>query len=200
MLLDRSEAEREAQGLNAQLESFTLLEDPEGTVAESDQLAAELNELTDAQVIDRRLLSLYEESLDETEAPVQNGTVNQLFEELGLTFSPEALLRFDQVAEFHQTIIGNRRRFLATEIARIRRALSDRESRISVLNDRRSSLLRQLSSGGGVADLLELQRRASEAKSAPWRPRRCYSRSAERTGITGRPKRSAGHHPARRAV
>lgn len=103
--------------------------------------------------------------MDEAEEPARDGAVSQLFEELGLTFSREALLRFDQVAEFHQTIIANRQRFLATEIGRIRAALSDRESRIGALNDRRSSLLRQLSSGGGVADLLELQRRASEAKA-----------------------------------
>lgn len=165
LVLERSVAEREWQHLNQQLESFELLDDPEGVFAESNELAIELNELTDAQVLDRRLLSLYEESLDQPEGTSQDDSVTQLFEELGLAFTREALLRFDQVAEFHQVIISNRGRFLANEIDRIRRAVAEREVRINELNNRRSSLMRQLSSGGGVVDLLELQRRESEAKA-----------------------------------
>jgi uncharacterized protein YydD (DUF2326 family) len=91
--------------------------------------------------------------------------VSQLFEELGLTFTRDALRRFDQVDEFHQTIISNRSRFLHNEIERLRRELASREARINTLNNRRTVLLRELSSGGGVNDLLELQRRASEAKA-----------------------------------
>jgi uncharacterized protein YydD (DUF2326 family) len=82
-----------------------------------------------------------------------------------LAFTREALLRFDQVAEFHQVIISNRRRFLANEIERLRQEIAEREVRVNALNNRRSSLMRQLASGGGVADLLELQRRESEAKA-----------------------------------
>lgn len=165
LVLERSVAEREWQHLNEQLRSFTLLEDPDGTVAESDRVASELNELTNAQVVDRRLLTLYEESLDEAVEDLRPDVVGQLYEELGLTFSRQALLRFDQVMEFHQAISSNRRRFLANEVSRLRTALAERDESINELNDRRSALLRQLQSGGGVSDLLELQRRESEAKS-----------------------------------
>jgi uncharacterized protein YydD (DUF2326 family) len=168
LVLERSVAEREWQHVHEQLQSFTVLEDPDGTLAESDQVATELNELSNQQVLDQRLLTFYTESLDETgegaDAP-QAATVGQLYEELGLTFSREALLRFDQVAEFHRTISSNRKRFLASEVNRIRSALVVRDGKISELNNRRSALLRQLSSGGGVADLLELQSRESDAKT-----------------------------------
>jgi uncharacterized protein YydD (DUF2326 family) len=167
LVLERSVAEREWEHLSQQLRSFELLDDPEGVFAETNELAVALNELTDAQVLDRRLLSLYEESLDqpEVESGGDDGSVTQLFDELGLAFTREALLRFDQVAEFHQVIISNRRRFLANEIERLRQAVAEREVRVNELNSRRTSLMRQLSSGGGVADLLELQRRESEAKA-----------------------------------
>jgi uncharacterized protein YydD (DUF2326 family) len=165
LVLERSVAEREWQHLNQQLESFELLDDPESVFAESNEVASALNEVTDAQVLDKRLLSLYEESLGQPDDATDGNTVTQLFDELGLAFTREALLRFDQVAEFHQIIISNRSRFLANEIERLRHAIAERDARINELNNRRSSLMRQLASGGGVADLLELQRRESEAKA-----------------------------------
>lgn len=165
LLLRRSEAERQLAHLNERLQEFVVLEDPDGTIRRSNEVASDLTDLANEQVVDRRLLSLYRESLSDTEHPAEDDAISQLFDELQLAFTNSALLRFQQVAEFHNAIVSNRNRFLDSEISRIQARIVEREITINTLNDQRSVLLRQLSSGGGIADLLELQKNASEAEA-----------------------------------
>jgi uncharacterized protein YydD (DUF2326 family) len=74
-------------------------------------------------------------------------------------------LRFDQVQDFHRALAGSRRRFLESEIERLERETREREPRITELQTRRRNLLRQLASGGGLDDLMEIQRRLSEVEA-----------------------------------
>lgn len=165
LLIKRAEIERELLAATQQAESFIVLEDPQGAVAESNRVAAELTAVTDEQVAAERLLMLYRESFEEPDEDADDNIVGDVYRELGLTFSSDALRRFDQVEAFHRTLFQNRRRFIESEIVRLEQEVGNRKPRINALQTQRQGLIRQLSSGGGVNDLLELQRRVTEANS-----------------------------------
>ncbi len=163
LLIRRGELERELTAAQQQSDAFVVLEDPDGTLAESDEVAKELIGLNDEQMIDTRLLTLYRESMDETVEEPDDVFVGEVYRELGLAFSSATLRRFDEVEAFHRTLAGNRRRFIEAEIVRLQRAIREREPRVQHLQRRRQELVRQLAIGGGLDDLLELQRRVSDA-------------------------------------
>jgi uncharacterized protein YydD (DUF2326 family) len=163
LLIRRGELERELTAAQQQADAFVVLEDPDGTLAESDQVAKELIGLNDEQMVDTRLLTLYRESMDETSEEPNDAVVGEVYRELGLAFSSAALRRFGEVEAFHRTLVGNRRRFIESETVRLQGAIREREPRVQQLQRRRKELVRQLASGGGLDDLLELQRRVSDA-------------------------------------
>lgn len=163
LLIRRGELERELTAARQQADVFVVLEDPDGTLAESDEVAKELISLNDEQMVDTRLLTLYRESMDETAEESNDAVVGEVYRELGLAFSSATLRRFDEVEAFHRTLAGNRRRFIESEIVRLQGAIREREPRVQRLQRRRQELVRQLASGGGLDDLLELQRRVSDA-------------------------------------
>jgi uncharacterized protein YydD (DUF2326 family) len=159
LLIRRGELERELATANQQADAFVVLEDPEGTLAESDAVASDLTNLNDEQMVANRLLTLYQESIEDTAEDADDAGVR----ELGLVFSEAALRRFDEVEDFHRTLAGNRRRFIESEIVRLQGAVREREPRIRQLQTRRQELVRQLASGGGLDDLMDVQRRVADA-------------------------------------
>lgn len=165
LLIKRAELERELATATEQAESFIVLDDPQGTLAESNKIATQITTIMDEQVAAERLLMLYRDSLDEPDDDTDASVVGDLYRELGLVFSPNALRRFDQVDAFHRTLAGNRRRFIESEISRLERDVHNRQPRIDELQTQRQVLLRRLSSGGGLDDLLELQRKVTETKA-----------------------------------
>jgi uncharacterized protein YydD (DUF2326 family) len=166
LLLERTQTERELSAAQVRSDNFVVLEDPQGTVAQSNDVASDLTFLTDEQVTDERLLQLYQQSLAEPDTAVDDQVVGDVYTELGLVFSSAALRRFGEVQEFHRTLVHNRRRFLSTEIERLQHVIRDRAPEIEALNERRQVLARQLAMGGAVADLMELQRTVTELRSS----------------------------------
>ncbi len=163
LLMRREEAERELEVLRSASESFVVIEDHEALLAESDHVAAELTELNDEQVIGNRLMALYHESTPPPVEDAEGDRVEDLYRELGFAFTEEALRRLDEVSAFHQTLTRNRQRFLETEIRRLTTETAERSRRIAALQTRRQEILRELAAGGGLDDLLELQRRVADA-------------------------------------
>ncbi|ATI35603.1 hypothetical protein CPI83_28675 [Rhodococcus sp. H-CA8f] len=164
LILRRTETERELAAVTRQAEEFNVLEDPQGVLEQANQVAAEITSKMDDQISAERLLMLYNESMHEPEESADD-LVGDVYRELGLIFSPDALRRFEQVELFHSGLLRNRSRFIQAEIERLERQINDRRPEIDALQDERQNLLRQLSSGGGLDDLLELQRRVMETTS-----------------------------------
>lgn len=164
LLIEHGQIERELAEARLRADSFVVLEDPEGTLLEANRVVAEATVLSDEQVTDERLLRLYRESLDEPDEGADENLVGNVYEELGLVFSPQAIRRFDQVAAFHHSITTNRHRFVQVEIERLEKDIQNRRPQIEELQAQRQSLLRRLSSGGAIDDLLDLQQQVAELK------------------------------------
>jgi len=159
----RIQLEEEARGAESALVSFKVHPQYESVQAEADRITAELHELANQNVSDRRRLNRYKESVAD-ENPPKTHALEKLYEESGLVF-PDAVRRtLSEAKQFHERIITNRRAFLEMEIARLERSIHDRDSQIKQLTISRASSLEILRTHGALQEMTKLQERNVEIK------------------------------------
>ena len=132
---------------------------------EVDRLTVELHEITNDNLVDRRLLSFYQSSLETENEPDSNDVV-QIYQNAGVELPNLVIRRLEEVENFHHQLIENRRVFLATEIARLRRSISTRERLIREKTEQRASRLEILRIHGALEEYTRLQSLYLETVSA----------------------------------
>lgn len=148
--------ETKARQEEAQLRNFQVHPKYRDIELQADQLTADIHQATNANVVDTRLLSLYQESLQEEREPVP-GEVARVYQEAGVTFPGRIQRRLEDVEEFHRQLIVNRKQFLAIEIDRLRRAISAREDLIRFKATERAALMQILRTHGALDEYTRLQ-------------------------------------------
>ena len=140
------------------LATFRVHPQYESIELEADRLTKATHDLVNHNVIARRLLRRYEESIEEEGSP-DDVLLERLYQESGLVFSESTKRTLDQARVFHRQIIANRRDFLEAEITRIRRSISSREGRITDLTDQRAAVMDVLQTHGALREMTKLQER-----------------------------------------
>ena len=140
------------------LTTFRVHPQYESIEQEADRLTRETHQLANLNVVDRRLLGRYEESIEE-ESTSSDDLLDRLYEESGLVLSASARRTLDQARTFHRQIIANRRDFLETEIDRIRQAINHRERQIRELSEQRATVMDVLRTHGAIHEMTKLQER-----------------------------------------
>ncbi|MEU9057072.1 DUF2326 domain-containing protein [Streptomyces sp. NPDC048384] len=164
LMLELAEAQRELDELKARVSGFRVVDDPQGLITRADRITEELKELRNDAVVDRRMIELYSASLEEEpEASSAQVQVADLYAEMQRAFTPAALANLETVTEFHQQLMGNRRRFLSSELERLRNQQSARENRIKELMEARNSILAVIDAGGALEELSALQAEENRA-------------------------------------
>ncbi|GAB4383790.1 MAG: DUF2326 domain-containing protein [Elainellaceae cyanobacterium] len=123
---------------------------------EANRLTAELHEVTNANLLDRRLLAVYQSSLEEEHEPSLENVV-KLYEDAGVELPGLVCRRLEEVETFHQQLIENRREFLSSEIVRLKRFISERERLIREKTAQRASRLQILQTHGALEEYTRLQ-------------------------------------------
>ncbi|QBI56497.1 ABC-three component system protein [Streptomonospora litoralis] len=144
-------------GLERQIEGFQVVPEYEEIRREADQVDARIRELRSSEVVDRRNLEDMERAVTEATEP-DDAYLEGAYSELGVVLGREVRARFDQVKEFHQAVVRNRRHYLDEEIDRLRRQLQESERERGRLGDRQAELLRILHDGGALDTLTMMQR------------------------------------------
>lgn len=156
--------EQEVRTAEAALNSFKVHPQYESIQAEADKITADLHELANENITERRRLARYQESIIE-ENPPRQIALERLYEEVGLVF-PNAVKRtLSEANEFHEKIVANRREFVQAEIDRIKKSLNDREARILNLTEERATSLETLRTHGALQEMTKLQERHVAIKS-----------------------------------
>lgn len=131
---------------------------------EADRLTRDIHALAEANVLDRRRLRRYRESVDKEERPPPV-PVARTYEEAGVVFSDRVRRTLAETKQFRARIIENRRQFLATEIARIERRIEGRDGKIETLTEERAKHLAVLETHGALQELTRLQERIAGLKA-----------------------------------
>lgn len=144
------EREREA------LSSFRVLPQYREIEGQANILTSEIHALVNANIVDRRRLERYRDSLVDEGAPTAD-RLEALYGEAGIALPGAVRKTLADARAFNEKIIVNRRGFIAGEITALEAAVTDREAQIVTLTDRRAGYLSALAGQGALEELTQLQ-------------------------------------------
>ena len=156
-------AEQRAERIRTELEGFEVEAHYDDLVEEAAAAKRAADRLSRSAIEVRNVIDHIEASLAAETAPGIEA-VEMLYAEVGIQLPDSVRRGFEEVREFHEAVISNRRTHLAMELERSRNQLSALESERRTSTSRRTEILRDLSGKGAFADLADIQRRLAEAE------------------------------------
>lgn len=149
-LTTQLEREREA------LSNFRVLPQYREIEEQANILTSDIHGLVNANIVDKRRLERYRESLVNEDAPTAD-RLEALYNEAGIALPGAVRKTLADARAFNEQIIVNRRGFIAGEITAMDAAVTDREAQIVTLTDRRAGYLSALNGQGALEELTHLQ-------------------------------------------
>lgn len=149
-LATQLEREREA------LSNFRVLPQYREIESQANLLTREIHGLVNANIVDKRRLDRYRDSLVSEDAPTEE-RLEALYGEAGIALPGAVKKTLADARALNAQIIANRREFIAGEIAALEAAVSERETDIATLTDRRANYLSALAGQGALEELTQLQ-------------------------------------------
>jgi len=143
-------------GLKSQVAAFRVLPQYAELEAEADQLTRALNDLSNANVIDTAAIGDVERAM-QAEAPPPLADLQSIYAEAGIALPGLAIKRYDDVRSFHESVIRNRRDYLAEELDAAKQRVVVREQEKLRLDTRRASVMGVLQSHGALDQFSQLQ-------------------------------------------
>ena len=150
-------AEDELSRLSGAVANYTVIPSYSTVETEVTQLGQQVRALNNQIISDRDYLAQLGSSLEEVRLERATGLAD-LYAAANVQLPGVALAAFDDVQSFHDSVISNRRQYLASEMQRVNSELLASVTERDRLAERRSEGLRLLSSGGAMETLVELQR------------------------------------------
>lgn len=157
-------AENRANALRANIEGFCVVDAFVELEREANDLSTTIRQLADDNSIDMALTDQLKLTY-ETESPPSADDLNSVYETAGIQLGELVRRRFDEVAEFHESIIQNRIHHLQVEVNSAEERIRDRSTQQRLLDSRRADLLRILRSGGALSELTGLQEELTKAQA-----------------------------------
>jgi len=177
-------AEQRMIGLRDALTSFHVLPEYRSLEREASELTRQLAELSDENTLDEEVLDTTRRAVQE-ERPPTLADVRRLFEESGVVLPDLVKKRFDDVGQFHTSVVMNRRSYLSSEIAAVEARLTKRREQMRELDRRRGEVMRLLSSTGALDQFQQLQEEVSRQATQSEALRQRFQTAQEVEGIKG---------------
>jgi len=150
-------AEAKASKLRQSLGQFEVLDSYKSLSKRAGQIKTEMQALTRQAVSLNETLDHLQEALL-SEQPPQRSDIQQLYAAAGIELPGVALRRFDEVSNFYESVVVNRRAHLEHEVGDVRSRIAGVEAGLSRLDEERSNILRTLQGRGALDDFLAMQR------------------------------------------
>jgi uncharacterized protein YydD (DUF2326 family) len=149
-LTNQLEREREA------LSDFRVLPQYREIEAQANVLTSEIHGLVNANIVDKRRLQRYRDSIVNEDTPTAD-RLEALYDEAGVALPGAVRKTLADARAFNAKIVANRREFIASEIAALEDAVATRDIQVTALTDRRADYLSALSGQGALEELTHLQ-------------------------------------------
>jgi len=155
-------ARRRRDAAQSSINSYRVDEQYADHQHRADELTASIQRLNDEGLaLQRRLRELREALRDEVdpadEAELRT-KLSRVYTELGVVLPDLVTRRYEEVAEFHRSVVRNRRVFLQQELDAVEARLVEIDSERSALDSERSELLRLLAETVALDTFLAVQR------------------------------------------
>ncbi|MBR0555484.1 DUF2326 domain-containing protein [Ciceribacter sp. L1K23] len=149
-LSNQLEREREA------LSNFRVLPQYREIEAQANGLTVEIHEMVNANIIDKRRLDRYRDSL-RGEDPPTDTRLEALYAEAGVALPGAVVKTLTDARSFNAKIVSNRRDFIASEVFALESAIAERQIQLATLTNRRAEYLNTLAGQGALEELTQLQ-------------------------------------------
>jgi uncharacterized protein YydD (DUF2326 family) len=157
-------AEARLEKLRARVASFRVVEQYHELEAEASRLTREVAALNQENTIDRRYVADLEQ-VTTLEEPPRDADIEQMYREAGILLPELVKQRFEDVQAFHQSVIRNRRSYLAQEIQAARARIEDRGQLQEKLDRRRAEIMGILQASGAIEHFATLQAELARASA-----------------------------------
>jgi len=169
-------------GLKSQVAAFRVLPQYAELEAEADQLTRAINDLSNANVIDTATIGDLERAT-RLEAPPSLTDLQSIYAEAGVALPDVTIKRYDDVRSFHESVIRNRRDYLAGELDAAKQRVVAREQEKLRLDERRAAVMRVLQSHGALDQFSQLQGEAGRMEATVESLRQRFEAAEQLEGI-----------------
>jgi len=142
--------------LKKQVESFRVLPQYRELETEADQITREMNAFSNDNTIDIAAIRDLEGAL-QAESPPSLTDLEAIYAEAGVSLPGVAFKRYEEVCSFHESVIRNRRDYLAGELSIAKQRIEFRDLQKAKLDQRRSEVMSILRSHGALDQFAKLQ-------------------------------------------
>jgi len=157
-------AEARLKEMQTQLAGFRVLPQYGEIEAEADRLTAQFNALANANIVDAGTVRDLETAM-RSEAPPAIDELESIYAEAGVSLPGLAIKRYDEVRSFHESVIRNRRDYLADELDAAKQRIVNRDKEKQQIDHRRSQLMTLLKSHGALDQFSKLQAEAARTEA-----------------------------------
>lgn len=157
-------AEDRLRRLKQEIEQFHVHPQYRDMEAEADDLTRRLGGLANDNTIDLALIRDLELAL-ESEIPPALTDLQSVYEEAGITLPDLVKKRYEDVRRFHESVVRNRRDYLAGELDDARSRVEVRNQEKVRLDERRAEIMGTLNSHGALDQFSRLQAEVGRVES-----------------------------------
>lgn len=157
-------AEARAKRLREQIAVFNVVPEYAEMEREASVITRQISGLNDENTIDRELILQLQSALASEQAPAI-ANLDRLYKEAGVVLPGSVGRRFEEVAEFHDAVVQNRRSHLFSELQSAEDRISRRGRERVQLDERRRQLMGILQSGGALDHYAQLQEETGRAEA-----------------------------------
>lgn len=157
-------AEARARRLREQVASFRVVPAYSEMEREASTITRDISTLNNENTIDRELILQLQDALT-SEQPPAIANLDRLYREAGIVLPGTVGRRFEEVAQFHEAIVRNRRSHLTSEIQAAEARIAERDRERERLDGRRQQLMGILRSGGALEHYAHLQEETGRAEA-----------------------------------
>ncbi|MEO5712627.1 MAG: ABC-three component system protein [Luteolibacter sp.] len=150
--------------MQAHLADFRVLPEYAQMEAEADKLTRRINELSNGNVIDIAAIRDLEQAMS-SEAPPPLDELERIYAEAGVILPGLAVKRYDEVRSFHESVVRNRRDYLAEELEAAKLRVETREQEKQGLVARRAEVMNVLKTHGALEQFSKLQAAAARKEA-----------------------------------
>ena len=153
---ERARLESDVKRQSESLQKFRVHPQYYEIEQEANELTSSIQQLTNDNLADGRLLDLYRSSLASEQDP-DTEELHEVYQAVGITMPDLVRRRLDEVKDFHHQLLSNRRTYLQAEIQRIETKKSQRDLQIQAAIEKRAQLLDVLQTHGALQEYTQLQ-------------------------------------------
>jgi uncharacterized protein YydD (DUF2326 family) len=152
---------KKAKVFKTNLDTFKIHAQYSEIEDEANKLTTTIHTLTNQNVNNRRIISLYNKGL-QSEKIDSDEAMRHMYEQVGIALPGVVLKRLDDVLEFHKKVIKNRASFLQGEIKLKESEIQNNNPVIQQLEIQRSDLLSILQTHGALDEFKKINERYSK--------------------------------------